>query len=110
MAISPLGSAASSTQAPLGLLCWLFCQRISPRSPAGMPLYIVTIPNPLPTVSTHSDPEKFTRCDLQLASGEQVSGYVSTVCWPPVRLYGDLCTERMNVHLVLHLHILSGSM
>ena len=67
-------------------------------------------PYPLPTVSTHPDPGKFTRCNLELASGKQVPGYVSTVWWPPVRLYGDLCTERMNVHLVLHLHILSGSM
>ena len=28
----------------------------------------------------------------------------------PVCLYGDLCTVRMNVHLVLHLHNISGSM
>ena len=29
---------------------------------------------------------------------------------PPVRLFGNLCTKRMNVHLVLHLHNISGSM
>ena len=28
----------------------------------------------------------------------------------PVRLSGDMCTKRMNVHLVLHLHNISGSM
>jgi hypothetical protein len=28
----------------------------------------------------------------------------------PVCLYGELCTVRMNVHLVLHLHNISGSM
>jgi hypothetical protein len=28
----------------------------------------------------------------------------------PVRLYGELCTVLMNVHLVLHLHNISGSM
>src|SRR5438477_536147 len=29
---------------------------------------------------------------------------------PSVCLSGDLCTKRMNVHLVLHLHNISGSM
>jgi len=29
---------------------------------------------------------------------------------PPVFLSGDLCTKRMNVHLVLHLHNISGNM
>src|SRR6516165_10144763 len=53
---------------------------------------------------------KFTRCNPELASGKQMSGFVSTVWWLPVRLFGDLCTVRMNVHLALHLHILSGSM
>ena len=34
-----------------------------------------------------------------------------SACLPaPVRLYGDLCTKRMNVHLVLHLHNISGNM
>ena len=28
----------------------------------------------------------------------------------PVRLSGDMCTKLMNVHLVLHLHNISGSM
>jgi hypothetical protein len=28
---------------------------------------------------------------------------------PPVGLSGDLCTKLMNVHLVLHLHNISGS-
>jgi hypothetical protein len=28
----------------------------------------------------------------------------------PVCLFGDLCTKRMNVHLVLHLHNISGNM
>src|ERR1700722_4355833 len=65
---------------------------------------------PLPTPSTHPDPKNITRCYLDLASGKDVPEYVSVVWWSPVRLYGDLCTERMNVHLVLHLHILSGSM
>jgi hypothetical protein len=26
----------------------------------------------------------------------------------PVRLAGDLCTKLMNVHLVLHMHNISG--
>src|SRR5271170_5272986 len=67
-------------------------------------------PYPLPTVSTHSYPLELTRCKQKLASGEQVSELVSTVWWLPVHQCRDLCTERMNVHLVLHLHILSGSM
>jgi len=29
---------------------------------------------------------------------------------PLLRLLGDLCTKRMNVHLVLHLHNISGNM
>ena len=28
----------------------------------------------------------------------------------PAGLSGDLCTKRMNVHLVLHLHNISGNM
>jgi hypothetical protein len=28
----------------------------------------------------------------------------------PVRLSGDLCTKRMNVHPALHLHNISGNM
>jgi hypothetical protein len=36
---------------------------------------------------------------------------MSPGCLPtPVRLSGDLCTKRMNVHLVLHLHNISGNM
>src|ERR1700730_7173288 len=36
---------------------------------------------------------------------------MSPACLPtPVCLYGELCTERMNVHLVLHLHNISGNM
>src|SRR5271169_2701977 len=33
-------------------------------------------PYPLPTISTHSDPREFTRCNAKLASGERMPGYV----------------------------------
>ena len=34
-----------------------------------------------------------------------------SACLPaPRRLFGDLCTKLMNVHLVLHLHNISGNM
>jgi hypothetical protein len=46
--------------------------------------------------------------DLQVVC-ECLDG-VSTVCWPPVRVSGDLCMKLMNVHLALHLHNISGSM
>src|ERR1700739_4888535 len=109
MAISPPGSAASSTHAPLGLLCWLFRQRTSPSSPAGMPLYVMTIFVPFRPDSTTARPAVFTRCSCQ---SHLVSKCLmrSACLLTPVRLSGELCTVRMNVHLVLHLHNISGSM
>ena len=47
---------------------------------------------------------------LSVISRELGAQCVSPACWPPVSLPGDLCTKRMNVHLVLHLHNISGSM
>src|SRR5579862_3349364 len=65
---------------------------------------------PLPTAPRISGLSGIAPCSLLLAGGERVPRCVSTVCCPPCALSKDLCTERMNVHLVLHLLNISGNM
>lgn len=45
---------------------------------------------------------------LQMATDKQGPECVFNWLMLPVRLAGDLCTKLMNVHLVLHMHNISG--
>jgi hypothetical protein len=62
-ATPPSGSAAHSTQLPLGLLRPLFCHVTPCNSPAGMPLAM-----------------RFIWCSLRFGSGRRSTGDVATLC------------------------------